>query len=258
MTRPVPEYVAVGDGPQALLFLHGLGGDHTNWAPQVEALATDYRCIAWTMPGFGDSPALDAMTWPDLADAAANVMTDADVETATVVGLSMGGYIAQQLAADHPDRVDRVVLAATGAQFGRGNEDFKQRFLASRLEPIEAGKTPADLAPTIGPALLSPDAPAPAVTNVIASMSRISPDAYRKALACLVTWDFTERLSEITQPALCLAGDSDRTAPVVSVQALADGLPNAQLDVLKNCQHLMNLDRPADFNESLRRFLRRS
>jgi len=251
----VAEYITTGSGSETLLFLHGLGGDHTNWAPQLDALSADYRCIAWTMPGYGNSPAVDELTWPGLADAAAQVLTAAGVKTASVVGLSMGGYVAQQLAADHPHRIDRVVLAATSSRFGRGDQTFTQRFLESRLGPIEAGQTPASLAPTIGPSLLSEDVAADAIVNVVRSMSRISPDAYRRALACLVTWDFTERLCEITQPVLCLAGAHDRTAPVAAAQTLVDGLVHGRLEVLDDCQHLMNLDRPAEFSAALRRFL---
>jgi len=251
VTLPLPEYTCIGQGDRTVVFLHGLGGDHTNWEPQLAEFSADYRCIAWTMPGFGDSPALDELTWGGLADAVARVLDHVGAERATVIGLSMGGYVAQQFAADYPERVDRLVLAATTAQFGRGSASFAEKFLTSRLAPIDAGQTPSDFAPTVAPNLLSDPAPAGAVENAVASMSRISPEAYRAALNCLVTWNFVERLSEITAPTLCLAGDDDRTAPPAAVQALADALPNATCEVIPHCQHLMNLDHPTEFNTRL-------
>ena len=255
MAEPLPEYLVVGDGLRTLVFLHGLGGDHNNWHPQIASFAPDYRCIAWTLPGYGVSPAIDALTWPNLSDTVARVLDDVGVDTATVVGLSMGGYIAQQFAADHDDRVDRLVLAATSSHFGRGSKSFAERFLAARLEPIDNGDTPADLAPQIIRGLLRDDAPAGAQANAIASMSQISSDAYREALRCLVTWNFTDYLDEITARTLCIAGADDTTAPVAAMETLAEGLPDARLEVIANCKHLVNLDQPDEFNRVVRAFL---
>lgn len=254
MTSTVPDFLDVGDGP-AILFLHGLGGDKNNWQPQLDAFADGYRCLAWTMPGYGSSPAIAELTWPNLAAAAVRVLDDAGIESASVVGLSMGGYVAQQLAADQPARVNSLVLAATTSQFGRGSASFAERFLASRLQPIDEGAAPADFAATVVAALLSDHATAETTASAIASMSQISADAYRAALTCLVTWNFIDRLNEIAAPSLCLAGADDKTAPVEAVQALADGLPNADFAVIDNCRHLLNLDQPAAFNRALAGFL---
>lgn len=254
MIDALPEYHVTGGGESAILFLHGLGGDFTNWRPQLDEFASDHRCIAWTLPGYGSSPALQTLTWPHLSDLIVRLLDKVGVDRAHVVGLSMGGYIAQQFAADHEDRVDRLVLAATTAQFGRANERFIEEFLAARLMPLRQGSTPADLAPAVVPTLLSAGTSQAAIDNAIASMSNITPAAYEAALRCLVTWDFLPHLDEIVAPTLCLAGDHDRTAPVAAVKALCDGLPNARMEVLENCQHLMNLDRPGAFNAALRGF----
>lgn len=255
MNEPLAEYVAVGEGQTTLVFLHGLGGDHRNWQPQIDEFSPDHRCVAWTLPGYGDSPPIETLTWPNLADMLARVLDDAGVDRATVVGLSMGGYIAQQFAADHGDRVDRLVLAATSAQFGRGSVSFAEKFLAARLAPLETGTSPADLAAVVAPKLLSAGAAPQALTNVVDSMSRISTQAYRNALQCLVTWDFTDRLDQIVAPTLCLAGADDNTAPVAALEALANGLPHGRLGVIDHCNHLMNLDRPDEFNRLVRAFV---
>lgn len=269
--RALPEFVSVGEsaGRASIVFLHGLGGDHTNWRPQIDEFGSQFQCIAWTMPGYGASPPLDELTWPGLAVALAELLDHLEIERATVVGLSMGGYVAQQFAADFPSRVSGVVLAGTTAQFGRGSASFAERFLATRLEPLDRGMTPADLAPDVVRSLLTARTAADAkaaglneagldlrMQNAVASMSRISAHAYRQALKCLVTWDFTERLHEITAPALCVAAADDATAPPAALNALADGLPDATLAVIDDCNHLMNLDQPAAFNRLLRAFVR--
>jgi pimeloyl-ACP methyl ester carboxylesterase len=247
--------LVVGEGPSTLVFLHGLGGDNSNWEPQITEFAKDYRCVAWTLPGYGASPPMEALTWPKLSDMLARVLDDVGVHRATIIGLSMGGYIAQQFAADHAERVECLVLAATSSQFGRGSTLFAEKFLAARLKPLDDGETPASLAPRVVPSLLSPGASSSAIANCVASMSRISTDAYREALRCLVTWNFTDCLDEIVAPALCLAGTDDATAPVAALQALADGLLDARLEIIDNCNHLMNLDHPAEFNQLIRNFL---
>ena len=249
------EHEVVGDGPATLLFLHGLGGDWTNWKPQLDALGETHRCVSWTMPGYGDSPPMTTMTWETLADAATRVLDQVGAAEATVVGLSMGGMVAQQLAVSHPERVRKLALVATSPSFGRAGTDFADRYLAARYEPLDAGRTPADLAPSVVDGLLGPAA-APGVTeNCVASMSRISSTAYRQALQCLVTWAFDDRLSDITAPTLCIAGADDQTAPVASLQRLADGISGATLQVIEQCGHLVNLEQPSAFNHALRAFV---
>jgi len=257
VTPALPDYQLTGDGPQTIVFLHGLGGDLTNWQPQVDYFSAKYRCLRWTLPGYGTSAPLPHLTWPNLAAALADVLDEAGVDRAAIVGMSMGGFIAQQFAADHGDRVESLVLAGTTAQFGRGSTSFAEEFLRTRLKPVDDGASPADFAATVVQNLLSPNADAAAVANATASMSRISSDAYRQALTCVVTWNFVDRLSEIQAPTLCIAGSNDQTAPVAALQALTDGLPSAQLAVIDDCQHLINLDRPGEFNTLVDDFVTR-
>jgi len=244
-----------GDPDKTILFLHGLGGDHTNWKPQLEAFGSQHRCISWTMPGYGSSTPLDPMTWSTLADAAVSLLDQHDVERASLVGLSMGGMVAQQFAVDHPERLDRLVLVATSPSFGRPGSDFKEKYLAARYEPLDRGETPADLAPTVVKGLLGPSPHPDARANCIASMSNITSDAYRRALECLVTWAFDDQLHRIAAPTLCIAGEEDRTAPVASVQRMADGIDGAQLEVIAEAGHLVNLDKPDEFNALVTHFL---
>lgn len=242
----------------ALLFLHGLGGDWSNWTPQLEHFGIDYRCLSWTMPGYGDSAPLDPMDWSSLADSAVALLDHYGIDKATLVGLSMGGMVGQQLAVNHPDRLDGLVLVATSPSFGRpGRSDFAEQYLASRYEPLDAGKTPADLAPAVVDTLMGPDPHPAAPVNCLASMSRISSDAYRRALECLVTWAFDDELHRITAPTLCIAGADDTTAPVASMQRLVDGIDGAELAVIESCGHLVNLERPDEFNGLLAPFLAR-
>lgn len=254
--QSLAEHAIAGDGTETVLFLHGLGGDWTNWKPQLTELSAKRRCISWTMPGYGDSPPLKTLSWSALADSAVRLLDIAEVDAATIVGLSMGGYVAQQIAFDHPKRVERLVLVATSATFGRpGDASFKKEFLATRQAPLDEGKTPADLAPDVVEALLGSKPHRSARKNCERSMSRISPEAYRRALSTLVTWDGRKQLSKIQVPTLCVAGDEDTTAPVASLERLAASIGGARLEVIEKCGHLVNLEQPRAFNRVVSEFL---
>ncbi|MGH1491568.1 MAG: alpha/beta fold hydrolase [Acidimicrobiales bacterium] len=243
-----------GDAPQ-ILFLHGLGGDCRAFEAQLASLGERHRCAAWTMPGYGRSAALEDHNFATLADMAAAVIGQLGWLSPTVVGHSMGGYVAQELALRHPRSVGAVVLAGTTAAFGKPGSDFNRDFLAARLAPLDEGKTPADLAPQVAAGLLGPEAPAEAKQAAIDSMSAISAEAYRQALATLVTWDARDRLKDLQQPTLCIAGELDATAPPRSVERLNEAIANSRLTVIDGAGHLMYAEAPEIFTTAVAEFV---
>ena len=246
-----PAHRIVGIGPEAILYLHGVGGDRTSFDAQIGAGGPGFAHIAWDMPGYGDSAALPDMTFAALAEAALRLIDALHIERAHVVGHSMGGMIAQELAAGHQDRVASLVLSATSPAFGKAGGDWQQEFLAARLAPLDTGKTPADLAPAIVEALVADGAAETAKAAAIASMSRISPDAYRAALTCLVTFDRREALANIKVPTLAIAGEHDTTAPPKVVAPMADAIRGARYVLLPGVGHLANVENPTAYNAAL-------
>lgn len=249
-----PAFRMVGDGPEIILYLHGIGGDRTSFDAQIGAFGPRFNHVAWDMPGYGDSAALPETTFPALAEAAVRLLDELGVHQAHVVGHSMGGMIAQELAASHQHRIASLVLSATSPAFGKPGGDWQQEFLATRLKPLDDGKTPADLAPAIVEALIG-DAPDPdGVRAAIASMSRITPEAYRAALTCLVGFDRRDTLGDIAVPTLLIAGERDETAPPKVMQRMAEGITDARYVCLAGAGHLANLERPKAFNATLAAF----
>lgn len=249
------EHHRVGEGRPALLFLHGLGGDRDSFAPQLDHFAGRHECVSWTMPGYGDSDPLDDLTFPRLAEAACGLLDEHDIDQAVVVGQSLGGMVAQQMAIAHPDRLAGLVLVATTAAFGKPGSSFNDQFLAARLAPIEAGNTPADLAEEIVDSIVATGMSAEARAHAVASMSRIAPGPYARSIECLVTWDGRDRLGQVTAPTLCIAGGEDTNSPVRAMERLAASVPGASLEVIAGAGHLVNLERPDDFNAVLTTFL---
>ena len=207
------------------------------------------------MPGYGDSEPLDDLRFPTLAEAACRLLDEHGIEQAVVVGQSLGGMVAQQMAIAHADRVAGLVLVATTAAFGKPGSSFNDDFLAARLAPIEAGNTPADLAPGIVDSIVAAGASVAARAHAVASMSRIAAEPYARSIECLVTWDGRERLAGVSSPTLCVAGGEDTNSPVRAMERLAETIPEATLAVIPDAGHLVNLECPVEFNALLEDFL---
>lgn len=267
MSDPSPRAAAAGaldvDGPrawreqgagQAVLFLHGLGGSRTSWEPQLEGLSDAFRCIAWDMPGYGASDPLEALTFPAIADAAARLLDAAAVERAHLVGESFGGMHALHTALHHPDRVGRLVLANTSGAFGLDGTD-PDAWRAARLAPLDAGLTPADIAEGVLTSVAGPGLSADMLAMRVSGFARIPPAGLRAAVECLPSHNVLDRLAEIKAPALVIAGELDAETPVAYSRILAEGLRNAELEVLDGIGHLAVSEAPEAFNQLVSTFL---
>jgi 3-oxoadipate enol-lactonase len=252
---PVPACVERGRGARTLVFLHGIGADHRAFDDQLEHFARDARALAWDMPGYGDSPPLERMTFPGLADALRALLDQRDIERAIVVGHSMGGMVAQEFVARHRDRTAALVLFATSPAFGGSDGDWQRQFLSERLRPLDEGKTPRDIAPALVRGLVGDDPDPRGLERAVACMSAVPAEAYRAALHCLVTFDRRVNLGEIRCPTLALAGERDRVAPPALVERMSRAIPGASYRVLPGVGHLANLERPELFDAALDAFL---
>jgi len=249
-----PHHIERGGGP-AVVFLHGIGGDATSWLPELEALSPRYRAIAWDMPGYGASPALPRMTFPALAAALKALLDSLDIHRAHLIGHSIGGMVAQEFAAAFPDRVASLVLYATSPAFGRPDGDWQQEFLEARLAPLDAGRTMAELAPSIVAGLVGDGADAKGIAWATAAMSRVPEDAYRSAMQCLVAFDRRDALPDLACPVLVLAGAQDDNAPARMMERMAARIPGARFEIIAGAGHLAHFERPAAFRAAVAEFL---
>ena len=239
-----------GEG-EVVLLLHGLGGSRTAWRPQLEGLSANHRVVAWDLPGYGASAPLGGPpTFPALADAVARLLDALGADRAHVVGLSMGGMIAQHAALHHADRVRSLALLSTSPAFGLDGtrpEDWR----AARLAPLDAGRRPGDDAVGVVTAIAGPDIPAAAVAEQATAMERITGPALRRAIDCLVTHDLRGQLGQIATPALVMTGELDRETPPAYGQALADALAAATFRVVPGVGHLLPAEAPDVVNAAL-------
>lgn len=244
------------DGDVVLL-LHGMGGSRIAWDPQLVALsAAGLRCAAWDMPGYGASAAPDApLTFSLLADAVVAWMDAMAVPVAHVVGLSLGGMIAQHVALRAPQRVRSLALLDTSPAFGLDGETTAESWIEQRLAPMRDGATPASMADRVLRSIMSADASDSAVAAAVAAMSRITNDALAAAVRCLVTHDVRAELPSVQVPTLVLVGEHDRETPLPYSTFIAEAIPGARLDVVPGAGHISNLEAPEIVNRHLLGFV---
>ncbi len=238
------------DAP-ALLLCNSIGSTQRMWRPQVEALKGRFRVIGFDARGHGQSgvPAGEYSLERLALDAVA-VLDAAEVETAHVCGLSLGGLVAQRMALDHGDRIGRLILANTGSRIGTA-ESWNARIALVREQGMEEL---AELA--IGrffdAAFIAahPEIVAPIREDLLAC----SPVGYAGACAALRDADLTPAIAAISNPTLVIGGALDVSTPPSSTQAIAAAIPGARHVVL-DAAHLSNLEQPAAFTAALEDFL---
>ena len=246
-------YESHGSGPATVILLHGLGSRGEDWLLQFPALSARWRVLAPDLRGHGASSLSGG--WPTVADLAQDVTGLIRAEApwpAHVVGLSLGGAVALQLALDHPELLRSLTAVNTFAHLRSGWSGLRRgliRFALLALGPMNwVGRWVASgLFPLPDQQLLRE-----------AAASRIAGNprrAYLQAALAVVRFDVAARLGEITCPTLVVAGDRDATVPMKAKLELARCIPGAHLEVVSGSGHATPLDAPDAFNELLLRFL---
>ncbi len=241
----------LGDG-ELVILLHGLGGSRIAWDAQLATLSDRWRLAAWDMPGYGAAapPPDEPVTFRALADAVSDWITVLGADRAHVVGISMGGMIAQYLAAWHPEQVRSLTLLSSSPKFGLDGTTA-EAWRAARLAPLDAGWEPIEFAERVLRGIAGPAITDAAYESQRAAMARVTGSALRRSIDCLVTHDTTALLSTIAAPTLVMVGEFDQETPPEYSQHLVDHLPNARLFVVPGAGHLLNAEAPEQVNRLL-------
>lgn len=197
-----------GDGPPLLLH-SGVFSAMAEWDPLIAHL-NGYRVITYDAPGIGQSPApRGPMSMRGLASIGAGVLDQLGIDSAHVLGASFGGAVSQQMAADHPSRVDRLILASTSyGGFAIPGHPAALLGLAARAD--------------------------------LSGLLRLRANAYR--MSALIGWTSQHWLHRIPHPTLILVGGDDQVTPLVNHRVMARLIPAARLHVVAGEGHLMLLD----------------
>ena len=239
-----------GDGPP-VLFSHGFLMDHSMFDPQVEALAPDFRCIRWDERGFGQSE-FDGndFTYWDSADDALALLDHLGVPAATLAGMSQGGFLSMRAALAHPDRVTALVLIDT--QSGCEDPAVLEGYRAMTEDWLQHG--PANVGQVVAGLIIGDPGIEPTWLTKWESLPRAH---MAPASACLYDRDdITDRLHEITCPALVVHGTADQAIPMDKAEQLCELLGDCRgLIKVEGAAHAANLTHPDQVNGPLRDFL---
>jgi len=243
-----------GEG-QAVVFLHGMGGCWRDWEPQLDSLRDRFRCLVIEHRGHGRSERVPGPYSTDLfATDALAVCRLLGVDHAYVVGLSMGGMVAQKMALAAPDFVDALVLCDTSTHTGRrAGEGLTLAAEAVRAEGFAALNAFMTPDTTGWSARTLAERPAVARNNEREAECN-DPDCWAWAVGALVDHDTRASIGDIAAPTLLVWGAEDRGMPVAFAEPLSRALGDAPLVVLEDAGHVCNLEQPEAFDRAVTEF----
>lgn len=245
-------YTEVGTG-EALVLIHGLGGNGWSWRQQLEALSHDYRVITLDLRGHGQSGyrAEEAVSIRTLAADVVALVQWLGISQAHFCGNSLGGLLTLEIWVRAPSLMKSLVLADTTAFFPPPSmlEEFLGLF--DRLDMSAWAKF-------IAPRLLRPGAPA-ALTEEVEEMIAATPrTVYRKALVASFLADYRWMLPLIDLPTLILVGALDQATPLGYARYMASRISNSTLQVVPEAAHLAPRENSEEFNRQVKVHLQKA
>ncbi|WP_327147119.1 bifunctional 3-oxoadipate enol-lactonase/4-carboxymuconolactone decarboxylase PcaDC [Nocardia sp. NBC_01329] len=227
------------NGAPAVVLLGSLGSDRSMWAPQVAALAGDHEVVTVDLRGHGESPAPPGdYTVAGLAADVLALLDGLGHDAVHLVGLSLGGAVAQHVAAYTPSRVRTLTLLCTAAKFG-SPQSWLDRAATVRAEGTTAiADAVVDRWFTAGLAERDPGL----IAHSRAMVTATPDDGYAACCTALAHWDGRPDLARITAPTLVIAGAQDPATTPGDMRSLADGIANSVLHVLDPAAHLASVE----------------
>ena len=255
---------AKNDATTLVLFLHGIGGNATNWLPQLSGLGDRHWLAALDIRGYGGSTlGDDASTIEDYCNDIVKIFTESKAKKLILVGLSMGSWIAASFAMRYPKLLEGLVFAGGCTGMSEAPPEIRENFRKSRSKPLLSGQTTADMAEDVVKVICGPSASPEVREEMANSMSAISNETYLDALRCFCapteTFDFTK----ISCPVLMMTGRHDKLAPPEEISSVSRRIatqmtaPDMRYEVLENAGHICNLEDAERFNAYLETFLDR-
>ena len=243
----------IGSGP-AVLLLHCLGVDHHLWDFAGTSISDRFMLLTYDLPGHGETAVPSgAYSIEDLSEQVAALMDREGIAKAHIVGISLGGLIAQHFAASYQERVDRLVLIDTTPRY---TDELRQMW----AERAQAARTSGVSSLTQGllqiwftPEFLSQNPPA--VQYVREMFKRTSGEGYALACEALASADLRPLVKHIEASTLIVCGDQDIPSFLESARWLAKNILKARLEWLAPARHASVLEQPESFLRILRQFL---
>ncbi len=236
-----------GDGP-SVVFANSLGSDQSIWDEVISDLGDRYSVLTYDLRGHGLSAVTESYSIQDLADDLIRLMETLGVSDAILCGVSVGGMVAQSLAARRPDLLRSVILSNTAPKIG-STERWNDRIEAVNTHGVEA-VADAILQNWFSPSFRDAEPSRFALyRNMLCNTPR---EGYTATCAAIRDADLSDIVREITVPTLCLAGSADQSVPSEQVARMAEMVPAARFEEIEGVGHLPSLEASARVSQLIR------
>ena len=246
-------YVEQGNakGPTVIL-LHGYSDSWASWGQVLPLIDKKYHVYVPDLRGHGESdrPA-NGYTFPDFAGDVVAFMDAKGIKKATIVGHSMGSFVAQHVAMMAPDRVEKLVLVGSAPAVSNGDVAQLQVEVSALTDPV-----PLKFVTEFQKSVITRPVPDEFMDRVIQESMKLPARVWRDAMTGMLAKDSAATLSKIKAPTLIIWGDKETVFPKRADQeALRKGIPNARLKVYEGTGHCPNWEEPARFVKDLLKFV---
>ena len=217
-----------------LVLIHGAGGDHLFWPPEMRRLA-GRRIFTIDLPGHGRSEGPGCQSLPDYTEHVIDLLDAAGISRAALIGHGMGGGVALTLALDHPERVAGIGLIASGARL-----PVSAAILENAANPATYSRALDALRALMGSARTAPQVK----ERVFKYYAALRPTVLHGDLHACDRFDVTDQLEDILCPVLVVCGAEDRLTPPRYSESMAERIPGAALQTIDGAGHLLMLEQP--------------
>jgi pimeloyl-ACP methyl ester carboxylesterase len=245
-------YEILGKGTP-LIFIHGLGSSAIDWKPQIQEFSNDYTVITVDLRGHGktDKPK-GPYSIQIFAEDVSLLLKSIGDAPAHIVGLSMGAAVAFHLALDHPDVVRTICIsnmsAAMPVKTFRQKKNYYMRVLIVRLLGMKK------MGSVIASNVFLKSSQKPLRDKLVERWAKNPKKPYLSALSALKNWSVMERISSITCPVLVIHSEHDYS-PLIHKKKYTALIPNATLAEIPDSGHIVNIEKPDEYNRILKKFL---
>lgn len=251
-------YEILGSG-EPLVLIPGFASGAWSWAWQVKDLTREFRLITFDPRGVAGSAMVkdSGVSIAKIADDVAALLCELKIDSAHILGISFGGFVAQEFALRYPQRVCKIVLASTS--FGGPNHVMPSMDVLAAFSSTEglndADRVRKHLTTAFTPDFIHDHAEEVDRFCTMREENIVPEDVYQQQLSSAIAFNIEDRIGEINASTLVLTGDCDTVVPAENSRNLAKSIPNATLGVIKGGGHMAFVENASEFNLWVRDFL---
>ena len=238
-----------------LVLVHGFLGSSEMWSPQIKFFKHNFRVIAPSLPGFGNSSAINSCNSIEgMANAILNLLEKKEIKNFNLLGHSMGGMIVQEMAKIASEKILKLICYGTGP---RGNIPGRFETINQSREKLRSNGL-KDTAYKIAKTWFIEGEKAKYFYLCEEAVKQTSIEAADNGLVAMQNWDGVKNLKNIKNKTLIVWGDQDKVYNFDQVKTLNNNIPDSDLKIIKGCSHNVHLEKPDEFNITVGEFLKKN